>query len=117
LVNAGGDLRIAGRDARSISLRHPLDPARIAHRIDLRNAALATSAAYFSTATPSALIDGHSGIPFSGGYSVSVGAALCANADALTKVALFASPLNLERCLVDYDAKLYVLGREGPAVA
>jgi FAD:protein FMN transferase len=113
-VNAGGDLRIAGPQPTSIQLRHPREPAHLAHTVTLHNSALATSAAYFSRRLVqgrevSALIDSRSGDPYVGDRSVSVRAHDCMTADALTKVVLFAQAAIAERCLTACDAEAYVL--------
>jgi thiamine biosynthesis lipoprotein len=115
LVNAGGDLRIAGGMARSIVLRDPRAPARPGHTLSVQDAALATSAAYYSRTslggTPiSALIDGRSRVPYLGGRSVSVCAGNCMSADALTKIVLFAEPATAEYCLARFGATAYILG-------
>ncbi len=44
LVNAGGDLRHVGSESVTIRLRDPADPARLVAAIDIRDAALASSA-------------------------------------------------------------------------
>jgi FAD:protein FMN transferase len=72
VVNAGGDLRVAGAREHCAAIRHPQHAHAVAHALWLRNEALATSC------------DGRD--------SVSVRAATCMTADALTKVALFAPP-------------------------
>jgi FAD:protein FMN transferase len=113
-VNAGGDLRIAGPQPQSIRLRHPQDPSRLAHTVTLRNAALATSAAYYSrrltqAGEVSALIDPRSGAPYTGNRSISVRSHDCITADALTKVVLFGEAGIAERCLSACHAEAYVL--------
>jgi FAD:protein FMN transferase len=115
LVNAGGDLRVAGTRARAIILRDPAAPARAGHNLSMQDAALATSATYFSRneigrREVSALIDGRTRRPFVGKRSVSVRAASCMSADALTKVVLLAEPHTAESCLARFNAKAYVLG-------
>ena len=115
-VNAGGDLRIAGPQPRSIQLRHPQTPTRPAHAVTLQNASIATSAAYYSRRVAqgrevSALIDSRSGEPYVGDRSVSVRAHECMTADALTKVVLFADAGIAERCLSACHAEAYVLTR------
>jgi FAD:protein FMN transferase len=105
LVNAGGDLRIAGPQ-RGIVLRDPAAPARPGHILSLQDTALATSAAYFSEA----LIDGRSRKPYLGKNSVSVCADTCMAADALTKLVLFAEPAIAEHCLARFNARAYLLG-------
>jgi thiamine biosynthesis lipoprotein len=113
LVNAGGDLRAFGARPWSVALRHPLSPARSAHGLELRDEALATSAAYFSrrrcgTGEVSALLDPRSGRPWLGAASVSVRAADCLHADALTKVVLFAPPPLAGQVLARYGAQAYI---------
>lgn len=96
LVNAGGDLRTFGPAARLIALRDARSPTRPAHMVEVREAALATSAAYFSRrllnngVAVCALVDPLRQRPCPEQASVSVLAADCLSADALTKVVLFA---------------------------
>jgi thiamine biosynthesis lipoprotein len=91
LVNAGGDLRVFGSHNPAVRIRSPLDPSRAAGIITLKNRALATSATYFSRRkspgqTCSALIDGQTQQPLVDDVSVTVAAADCMTADALTKI-------------------------------
>jgi FAD:protein FMN transferase len=109
LVNAGGDLRITGHHERVIMLRDPAAPTRTGHELCVQDAALATSATYFSPA----LIDGRTRATYSGGNSVSVRADSCMSADALTKVVLFAEPAVAEQCLQRCNARAYLLGAQG----
>jgi thiamine biosynthesis lipoprotein len=113
LVNAGGDLRVWGEHTRSIEVRYPLVPARAIHAVPLRDAAIATSGAYYSRrqlgpTEVSALLDPRSLKPHLGADSVSVRAADCLSADALTKVVLFASPQLAEKVLAECDAEAFV---------
>ncbi|MES2742066.1 MAG: FAD:protein FMN transferase [Pseudomonadota bacterium] len=90
-VNAGGDLRVLGPADWPVAIRDPRAPSRAKVTLTLRAEALATSATYFSARrhagqAVSALVDGRSGAPLTHGASVSVRAATCAVADALTKV-------------------------------
>ncbi|MBJ7313972.1 FAD:protein FMN transferase [Rugamonas sp. CCM 8940] len=93
-VNAGGDLRAIGPLAWPVRLRAPRDPGRAGAVLELRDEALATSASYFSARRHegrdvSALVDGRDGSALGAAAgSVSVRAASCAVADALTKVVL-----------------------------
>lgn len=92
-VNAGGDLRGFGDHDWPVAVRDPLAPGRAAAQVLVRDEALATSAAYFSTRRHggrpiSALVDGSNGEPLLAASSVSVRAPRCAVADALTKVVL-----------------------------
>ena len=113
LVNAGGDLRTLGAQPQAVLLRHPQNPAVSAHALSLRDEALATSANYFSrrvcaAAEVSPLLDPRSQRPWLGAASVSVRAADCISADALTKLVLFAAPEVAERVLAVYGAQAYV---------
>jgi thiamine biosynthesis lipoprotein len=90
-VNAGGDLRVFGPDAWPVQLRDPRYPTATAYATMLCDAALATSAIYFSIKEQrgqrrSALVHGRDGEPVLRNRSVSVSAPSCMFADALTKV-------------------------------
>lgn len=92
-VNAGGDLRAFGPMQVPVHIRDPGRPTHAARTLSLRDAALATSATYFSRREVdglaySALIDGSTGTPIVDGRSASVQAATCMLADALTKVVM-----------------------------
>jgi thiamine biosynthesis lipoprotein len=92
-VNAGGDLRAIGDEAFEVALRDPANPTGAGATLAVRGQALATSATYFSKRARaggdvSAMVDGRDGTPVLSGSSVSVRAATCAVADALTKVVL-----------------------------
>lgn len=124
LVNAGGDLRVAGRAGREIALRHPLAPQGTAHVLSLCEAALASSAACFSRrrspqGLTSDLIEPRTRRPYVGEVGISVEAPTCLAADALTKVVLFAPRAVATRCLQDAGARGYVLEarRAGSRVA
>jgi thiamine biosynthesis lipoprotein len=104
VVNAGGDLRHAGRTPQPVQLRDPRDPSRIATTVLLDNAALASSAVYgarHDTTQASALVDARRGSPLVRDGGVSLTAPDAMTADALTKVVLVsgndAHPL-LARC-------------------
>ena len=114
IVNAGGDLRVAGPDTHCVHLRNPSQPSRSGHALDLCDAALATSANYFSrrassTASVSALVNPRDGTPYLGARSVSVCAANCMVADALTKVVLFAPNEIAQTVLTSFDAQAYLI--------
>jgi thiamine biosynthesis lipoprotein len=114
VVNAGGDLRVAGPQSQDVRLRHPSAPLCSAHSAALRDAALATSAGYFSrragvTGEVSALVNPRDGTPYLGGRSISVRAGDCMTADALTKVVLFAPPAIAETVLDEFNAEAYVI--------
>ncbi len=106
VVNAGGDLRVFGPRAERVHVRHPDQPARLVPLADLSDAALATSAGYFSEKRyggrrVNALVNPLLQRPCPSRRSVSVQASTCILADALTKVVLVhgcaAEPL-LRRC-------------------
>ena len=109
LVNAGGDMRISGDWEQRIGLRAAHSPHLSAATLTLANAALATSASYYSRrrlpdGEVSALLDPRSTIPYTDNGSVTVRAADCMSADALTKVVLFAAPGITEQVLTAYGA-------------
>ena len=90
-VNAGGDLRVIGSHSIPVGIRDPENVTGIARQIDISDAALATSAPYFSARqhngkVMSALVDGRTGEPIIAQRSVSVIAPNCMIADALTKI-------------------------------
>ena len=114
IVNAGGDLRVAGSETHRVLLRTPSQPWRAEHPLYLRDGALATSANYFSrrtdaTASVSALVNPRDRVPYLGPHSVSVRASECIVADALTKVVLFAPSEIAEAALASFDAQAYVI--------
>lgn len=90
-VNAGGDLRAFGEWSRTIGVRHPACPTTIVPLLRT-HPAVATSADYFlameyGARRTSALVDPRNDQPHLGGQrSVTVFAATCLEADALTKV-------------------------------
>lgn len=92
-VNAGGDIRVFGPAAQTIWVRRPGDSQQIIPLVALQDSAVATSASYFSRqrsahAGPdsTAIVDLLSGRSHGHDLSVSVLAADCMTADALTKV-------------------------------
>lgn len=113
-VNAGGDLRVIGPCAWPVSVRAPRDPAAIGARLELRHAALATSANYFSAKrldgglAVSALVDGRDGRALTDPVSVTVRAPSCAVADALTKVVM-ASGDAQHPCISRFDASAFII--------
>jgi thiamine biosynthesis lipoprotein len=114
VVNAGGDLRVAGHGSHIVRLRHPSAPLCAMHTAALSNAALATSAGYFSrraspTGEVSALVNPRNGTPYLGERSISVRAENCMTADALTKVVLFAAPAITETVLEEFNAEAFVI--------
>jgi FAD:protein FMN transferase len=117
VVNAGGDMRVAGERAHPVNLRHPRALTAIPSAVQLRNNALATSGAYFSRRVSSrrpvsALLDPRTREPYVVNNSVSVRAPTCMTADALTKVVLFAPASIAERVLDECSAEAFVLQGE-----
>jgi thiamine biosynthesis lipoprotein len=93
VVNAGGDLRVWGPVSHEVHVRHPHSPGELVALAQLRNAAVATSAVYFSRARTnrgpvSALTYPGSSKPCLRAASASVAADRCVRADAWTKVLL-----------------------------
>jgi thiamine biosynthesis lipoprotein len=112
-VNAGGDMRVIGPAPWPVSVRAPRDPGVAGARVMLQDAALATSANYFSAkghgdARVSALVDGSNARPLAGERSVTVRAPSCAMADALTKVVM-ASGDPRHPCVAAYGAAAFIL--------
>jgi thiamine biosynthesis lipoprotein len=117
IVNAGGDLRTFGPASHLIHLRHPTDPTRFAGAVRLRERAMATSGIYFERRKHhgryvSPLLDGRSGQAARELISVSVAAAECMTADALTKV-VFALREEAAGVLAQYGADALLLERDG----
>jgi thiamine biosynthesis lipoprotein len=117
IVNAGGDLRTFGLASQLIHLRHPTDPTRVAGGVRLRQRAMATSGVYFERrryrgdyVTP--LLDGRTGQSGRELISVSVAAAECMAADALTKI-VFVLREKAAGLLAQYHADALLLERDG----
>jgi thiamine biosynthesis lipoprotein len=120
-VNAGGDLRVFGPRASWIHVRDPRDPRRLLPLAQLADAALATSASYFARRwwrgrRVSPLVDPSRGRPCTGAQSVSVRAATCLVADALTKVVMVLGARSAS-ILRAHAAAGFVLTSEGRLIA
>lgn len=116
LVNAGGDMRAFG-GVYGIVLRAPSAPQCCQWKINLRDAALATSATYFAEPPTSErrrrhLVDPVSKRELRSPCSVTVKAPTCLLADALTKVALFGGR-RAHLILKKWGAEMVVVGVEG----
>jgi FAD:protein FMN transferase len=109
MVNAGGDLRVFGPASRAIHLRNPVEPALVSGTLSLRNRAIATSATYFA---PRALIDGQTRRALTDLISVTVAAADCMTADALTKI-VFVLREKAAPILARHGADALLLERDG----
>jgi len=116
IVNAGGDLRVFGPVARVIHVRHPAEPAVPAGVVRLSERAMATSGVYFARRRHrgqymSPLLDGCTGRSSQELISVSVAAAECVIADALTKI-VFALREQAAGLLRQYRADALILERD-----
>jgi thiamine biosynthesis lipoprotein len=113
IVNAGGDLKVFGSQPFRILLRHPTQPTQLVNPIDLQNSALATSCPIFTcrkcgTKNVSHLINPAKLAPIVQSMSVSVRAAECWIADALTKVVLNMKN-QASQILHSYQAEAFIL--------
>ncbi|HTQ00266.1 MAG TPA: FAD:protein FMN transferase [Casimicrobiaceae bacterium] len=113
IVNAGGDLRVFGDSHwHAVRVRHPAKPTLTRPLCELRNQALATSAAYFGETA----VDRRTRRTHRLRHSVTVVAPTCAVADALTKVVALA-PADAPRLLERYNAQAIVLEANGEAAS
>jgi thiamine biosynthesis lipoprotein len=117
IVNAGGDLRTFGPASQLIHLRHPTDPTRVAGAVRLRERAMATSGIYFELRKyrgkfVGPLLDGRTQQSVRRLISVSVAAAECMAADALTKI-VFALREEAAGLLAQHRADALLLERDG----
>lgn len=116
IVNAGGDLRVFGPISQIIHVRHPSRPAFAAGAVRLSERAMATSGIYFARRRRrghyvSPLVDGCTGRSGRELISVSVAAAECMVADALTKI-VFALREKAAGLLGQYRADALILERD-----
>jgi len=116
IVNAGGDLRVFGPISQLIHVRHPAKPAFAAGAVRLSERAMATSGVYFARRRHcgryvSPLVNGCSGRSTRDLISVSVAAAECMVADALTKI-VFAVREQAAGLLARYRADALILERD-----
>ena len=116
IVNAGGDLRVFGSASQLVHLRHPKQPNRAAGAVRLRERAMATSGIYFARTNPrgcvSPILDARTGRAACDLISVTVGAANCVTADALTKV-VFALRGEAAPLLARYSANALLIEQDG----
>ena len=117
IVNAGGDLRVFGSASQLVHVRHPKQPNRAAGAVRLRERAIATSAIYFSRTKNrrrcvSPILDARTGRAACELISVTVAAANCMTADALTKV-VFALREQAAPLLARYSADALLLKQDG----
>ena len=116
VVNAGGDLRCFG-EPQSIHVRAPDDPAALLYLGTLECASIATSAGYYSglqsdNGRVDALVDPDRGTCVAWERSISVLAADCMTADALTKVVRLA-PQAVQGMLQCLNAQAVIIDRHG----
>ena len=117
IVNAGGDLRVFGSASQLVHLRHPTQPNRASGAVRLLERAIATSGIYFSRTKNrrryvSPILDARTGRAACDLISVTVGAANCMTADALTKV-VFALRGEAVPLLERYSADALLLEQDG----
>jgi thiamine biosynthesis lipoprotein len=115
VVNAGGDLRVGVSEA-IVHVRHPGLPMNAFVPLRVRAAALATSARYFVESDGSEdlhpIVAPDTGAPAASRDSISVRAADCITADALTKVVAILGP-RAAPILERLDAEALMLGECG----
>ncbi len=117
VVNAGGDLRVAGANIETIYLRHPFRSGRVLPSWNVYDAAVATSsvavARAFDSPTSTYVHPADHGAQ-TRFASVSVKASTCVVADALTKVLMLGNHDALDS-LDAFDAQALVVGWDGQA--
>jgi len=106
-ANAGGDLRFFGVWEGPVRVRAPGAPATAVCLPPVRQRAFATSAAYFGAR----LSDPRTGRPSGLDWSVTVAAATCLVADALTKAVALLGPLG--SLLKTFDASAFAVDADG----
>jgi thiamine biosynthesis lipoprotein len=111
-VNAGGDLRILGKQAERVALRAAVPSAAALPMIEIEGAALATSSGELTRRRHaqrwvSAHVAGHTRHAIDARTTVSVLASRCVVADALTKVVL-ADPQRGAQVLGQFRAAAYI---------
>jgi FAD:protein FMN transferase len=96
-VNAGGDLRVFGNEAKSIHIRNPAFPSELVDLGKLRNGSIATSSLYFSKRENhlvSHIVNPLNQAQHDFSESFSIIAEKCIHADALTKVLALSNQLD-----------------------
>jgi len=111
LVNAGGDLRVFGNEAKDIQVRNPANPHEVINLGNMREGAIATSSLYFTRrdkTSNSYMVNpiNQEHIEFSDSYSVM--ADQCVYADALTKVVSISGNTN-HPCLEHFSAQAIII--------
>lgn len=116
VVNAGGDLRV-GATATTIHVRHPRQPTATLALATVQGAAIATSATYFARkscndGSVNPIVVPATAAPARYRTSISVGAADCMTADALTKVVAILGS-RATSALRRFDAEAFLLPKAG----
>jgi thiamine biosynthesis lipoprotein len=116
MVNAGGDLRAFGVEARTVHVRDPRDPGRPICRIDVASEALASTARRIDpidgpVSAGSAVIDPTTQRPAGAINGVTVRAPSCMVADALTKVVML-SGSDAGQLLTHYEASALMISAD-----
>ncbi|MGA9334842.1 MAG: FAD:protein FMN transferase [Rudaea sp.] len=109
LVNAGGDLRVHGAQAESVQLCIGAERRAVA-TVEVANAAVASSASHGAMQPLQGRwrgvhVHGRRRLPVGAATGVSVVAAQCMHADALTKVLMGATPACSQRVLRSFGAQ------------
>jgi thiamine biosynthesis lipoprotein len=115
-VNAGGDLRVIGERPLQVGIRDPHQPQQIRHSVSLMNQAMASSSDYFSRQAHqgemvSALVHGKTRQALQDIGSITVCAAECIWADALTKVVAVSGDAR-HPCLQIFSAQAIVINKD-----
>jgi FAD:protein FMN transferase len=121
LVNAGGDLAAFGAEPQSVHIRHPRDPGHLVGYVQISNEALATTARRFdpfrSVETANSAIIGPGRLPLANAIDgVTVRAASCMIADALTKIVMI-SGTDATGLLELYRASALVISADGVQIS
>ena len=117
LVNAGGDLSAFGPRVQAVDIRDPRQPDHPMCRVELRNAALASSAGRYDPVRAGdvsgcAVIDPLTAMPVRAILGATVCAPCCVIADALTKVVMNAGEAGAP-ILTHYGASALFVSAQG----
>jgi thiamine biosynthesis lipoprotein len=121
MVNAGGDLRVAGQINSTVAMRDPRDPHRAGLPSVMLRPALASSPAYFvrgagGLSRTASILHPRTGKPMRSNVSVSVFSKSCVEADALTKAVLLSPQALWNRLIAARDSVVLLLTRQGEHV-
>ena len=110
--DAGGDLAVFGPKGLMVDIRDPGHPSRALCRIELRDAAIASSGPQFNPLRSLDVIDPASGTPVYAVIGATVRASSCQFADALTKVVTVGGP-SAASLLRQFDAGALFVAADG----